>query len=210
MWDVIVVGARTAGAPLAMLLARAGLRVLLTDRAAFPSDTLDAPDAAPGRRSPCSMGTPGHHRSCDPRDDPDPAGRRRRHCERQCPSYGGIGAMYSRAAPCWTPSLSTLPAPPEQKSGRFTVKELRWTSGCVTGIRGQERGSGPVTETARLVVGADGKHSFVADGVASPRYRKRPAATFASYSYWADVPMTGGGLYQRAERAAAAFRPTTV
>ena len=23
---------------------------------------------------------------------------------------------------------------------RFTVKELRWTSGCVTGIRGQERG----------------------------------------------------------------------
>ena len=40
MWDVIVVGARTAGAPLAMLLARAGLRVLLVDRTAFPSDTL--------------------------------------------------------------------------------------------------------------------------------------------------------------------------
>ena len=76
------------------------------------------------------------------------------------------------------------------------MKELRWTSGCVTGIRGQERG-GVVTETASLVVGADGKHSFVADAVASPRYRKRPTATFASYSYWADVPMTSGELYQR-------------
>ena len=40
MYDVIVVGARCAGAPTAMLLARGGRRVLLLDRAAFPSDTL--------------------------------------------------------------------------------------------------------------------------------------------------------------------------
>jgi 2-polyprenyl-6-methoxyphenol hydroxylase-like FAD-dependent oxidoreductase len=37
-YDVIIVGARCAGAPLAMLLARRGARVLLLDRAAFPSD----------------------------------------------------------------------------------------------------------------------------------------------------------------------------
>jgi hypothetical protein len=40
MFDVIVVGARCAGAPTAMLLARQGHRVLLVDRARFPSDTL--------------------------------------------------------------------------------------------------------------------------------------------------------------------------
>jgi flavin-dependent dehydrogenase len=40
MYDVIVVGARCAGAPTAMLLARRGYRVLLVDRASFPSDTL--------------------------------------------------------------------------------------------------------------------------------------------------------------------------
>lgn len=40
MYDVIVVGARCAGAPLAMLLARAGHRVALVDRASFPSDTM--------------------------------------------------------------------------------------------------------------------------------------------------------------------------
>ncbi|MDT9689998.1 FAD-dependent monooxygenase [Streptomyces sp. P9(2023)] len=38
--DVIVVGARCAGAPTAMLLARLGHRVLLVDRATFPSDTI--------------------------------------------------------------------------------------------------------------------------------------------------------------------------
>ena len=40
MFDVIVVGARCAGAPTAMLLGRRGHRVLLVDRACFPSDTL--------------------------------------------------------------------------------------------------------------------------------------------------------------------------
>src|ERR1051326_9012070 len=39
-YDVVVVGARAAGATTAMLLARAGLRVLAVDRARFPSDTL--------------------------------------------------------------------------------------------------------------------------------------------------------------------------
>lgn len=38
MHDVIVVGARCAGSPLAMLLARQGARVLLVDRSTFPSD----------------------------------------------------------------------------------------------------------------------------------------------------------------------------
>jgi menaquinone-9 beta-reductase len=37
-WDVIVVGARCAGSPLARFLARAGKRVLLVDASPFPSD----------------------------------------------------------------------------------------------------------------------------------------------------------------------------
>src|SRR5690348_18421920 len=39
-YDVVIVGARPAGAATAMLLARAGLKVLAVDRAHFPSDTL--------------------------------------------------------------------------------------------------------------------------------------------------------------------------
>ena len=39
-FDVIVIGARCAGAPLAMLIAQQGRRVLAIDRAQFPSDTI--------------------------------------------------------------------------------------------------------------------------------------------------------------------------
>src|SRR5215475_15396408 len=38
MYDAIVVGARCAGSPLALLLARKGYKVLLVDRGVFPSD----------------------------------------------------------------------------------------------------------------------------------------------------------------------------
>src|SRR3954454_23285739 len=40
IYDAIVVGARCAGSPTAMLLARKGYRILVVDRATFPSDTL--------------------------------------------------------------------------------------------------------------------------------------------------------------------------
>src|ERR1700749_1864152 len=40
MYDAIIVGARAAGSPTAMLHARKGHRVLLVERASFPSDTL--------------------------------------------------------------------------------------------------------------------------------------------------------------------------
>ena len=39
-FDVVVVGARCAGSPLAVMLARRGLRVCVLDRARFPSETL--------------------------------------------------------------------------------------------------------------------------------------------------------------------------
>ena len=41
-FDVVVVGARCAGSPLATLLARQGVRVALVERAKFPRDTLSS------------------------------------------------------------------------------------------------------------------------------------------------------------------------
>jgi len=40
MYDAIVIGARCTGSPTAMLLARRGFKVLLVDKATFPSDTI--------------------------------------------------------------------------------------------------------------------------------------------------------------------------
>lgn len=42
MHDVVIVGARVAGAPLAFLLARKGYQVLLLDKAKFPSDIISS------------------------------------------------------------------------------------------------------------------------------------------------------------------------
>ncbi len=39
-YDTIVVGARYAGSPTAMLLARKGYKVLLVDQASFPGETI--------------------------------------------------------------------------------------------------------------------------------------------------------------------------
>ena len=40
VYDAIIIGARCAGSPTAMLLGRKGYRVLVVDRATFPSDTV--------------------------------------------------------------------------------------------------------------------------------------------------------------------------
>src|SRR4029079_18029565 len=40
MFDAVIIGARVAGSPTAMLLARKGYKVLLLDSATFPSDML--------------------------------------------------------------------------------------------------------------------------------------------------------------------------
>jgi len=42
MYDAIVIGARCAGAPTAMLLARKGLRTLLVEKARFPSNIISS------------------------------------------------------------------------------------------------------------------------------------------------------------------------
>jgi hypothetical protein len=62
-----------------------------------------------------------------------------------------------------------------------------------------------VTEAASLVIGADGKRSLVAGAVGARRYREWPVRSFASYSYWAGVPVSGGEIYQRPGRAVAVF-----
>ncbi len=78
MHDAIVVGARCAGAPTAMLLARQGHRVLLADRASFPSDDALHPLHPPaGRRVPEALGAAAAGRRIGRAADPRVHARRR-------------------------------------------------------------------------------------------------------------------------------------
>jgi 2-polyprenyl-6-methoxyphenol hydroxylase-like FAD-dependent oxidoreductase len=54
-----------------------------------------------------------------------------------------------------------------------------------------------VSETTRLVVGADGRHSAVAKAVSAPAYHVKPALSTAYYTYWSGVELAGGEIYGR-------------
>jgi flavin-dependent dehydrogenase len=198
MYDVIIVGARVAGAATAMLLARSGLRVLAVDRAAFPSDTLSThqvqvPAVARLARwgvldTILEAGTP-PTRSVEFHQGPITLSG-------TMPRMEGVDFMFSPRRTRLDLALADAArAAGAEVRERFTVEQLLVEDGVVAGIRGQERGGTPVIERARLVVGADGRHSIVARQMEAPSYRLRPAQTIAFYTYWADVPVKGGEMY---------------
>jgi 2-polyprenyl-6-methoxyphenol hydroxylase-like FAD-dependent oxidoreductase len=208
-YDVIVVGARVAGAATAMLLARQGLRVLAVDRASFPSDTISSHQLqVPGVALLNRWGLVGKLTAAG-----TPPTRWVRFdaggglvINGRFPAYEGMDALYSPRRTL----LDTILVEAAREAGaevreNFRVTQVTASGGQVTGIRGSARGRPEVTETASLVIGADGKRSLVAGAVGARRYRERPVRSFASYSYWSGVPVCGGELYQRQGRAVAVF-----
>jgi 2-polyprenyl-6-methoxyphenol hydroxylase-like FAD-dependent oxidoreductase len=200
MYDVIVIGARVAGASTALLLARRGLRVLVVDRATFPSDTLSThqvqvPGVARLRRwgfldGVRAAGTPP---ATHVRFDTGPVVLRGRF-----PEFEGADAVYSPRRRI----LDTLLVDGARAAGaevreRFAVDELVFDGDRVTGIRGRGAGGAAVTESATLVVGADGRHSSVAKVVRPPAYHVKPALSTAYYTYWSGVEVDGGEIYSR-------------
>ena len=178
-YDAIVVGARCAGSPTAMLLARSGHRVLLLDRAEFPSDTISTHlDPSARGRGTRALG-PARPR---PRD---------RHARRSTPtrSISGrsriSGAPGTDEAPCaYAPRRTVLDkllvdaaadAGAEVRE-RFVVESLVMDGDRVAGIRGHGKGGKTVTEQAAVVIGADGRNSLVADAVGAEEYHEKPRA----------------------------------
>jgi len=208
MYDVIIVGARVAGASTAMLLARRGLDVLVVDRATFPSDTLSTHQVQlPGIARLARWGllerviaaaTPATRAV---RFDPGPAV-----LEGRFPVHDGVDALYSPRRAILDQILvdAARAAGAEVREG-FAVDELLEEDGRITGVRGHERGGGPVREHARLVIGADGRHSLVAKAVRPPAHHEHPALSVAYYTYWEDVPVAGGEVTGRPFRLTGAW-----
>jgi flavin-dependent dehydrogenase len=203
MYDVIVVGARCAGSPTAMLLARKGYRVLLVDKAGFPSDTLSThyihqPGTAALKR--WGLLDKVAASNCPPirtltfdvgyfalAGEPTPS--------------DGVAEAYSIRRTLLDQILvdAAMQAGAEMRE-HFSVEELLTDGERVTGIRGHVQGGATVTEQAPLVIGADGMRSFVARSVGAATYNDVPALTCAYYSYWSDVPADGVELYARPDQ----------
>jgi flavin-dependent dehydrogenase len=203
MYDAIIVGARVGGSSTALLLARKGYRVLLLDRDAFPSDTLSThqlqlPGSAALKRwgllDKVIASNPGQaaHVKFD-WDELVVLG--------QYPPLDGVNTVYSPRRYV----LDTILVEAAAEAGaevrqEFTVSELLWDNGRVVGIRGQAKTGGSVLERARIVIGADGRHSLVAKSVAAPSYNELPSQTCGYYSYWSGVPLQRGEIYRRGQR----------
>jgi len=203
MYDAIIVGARCAGSPLAMLLARKGYRVLLLDKASFPSDTISTHHIhQPGVAHLKRWGLLDKLRAsnCPPTTQikfdvgpfalvgaPVPA--------------DGVAESYGPRRRVLDQILvdAAVEAGAELRE-RFTVEELTTDGKSITGIRGRDAKGATVTEHARIVIGADGARSMVADAVKAPIYFDRSMLTCNYYSYWSGVQHEGVELYPREGR----------
>ncbi|HET8627966.1 MAG TPA: NAD(P)/FAD-dependent oxidoreductase [Thermomicrobiales bacterium] len=209
MYDAIVVGARCAGAPAAMLPARGGYRVLLVDRGAFPSDIMSTHyihETGTARLAAWGLLERAVASNCPPISTvtvdfgpfaltgAPPAADGAPHYA-ICPRRTALDTILVEAA---------MAAGAELRE-RFTVDGLLWDGDRVAGIRGHARGGALVAERARVVIGADGLRSVVARGVAAATYRATPPLTCGYYAYWSGVPLPGAALFPRAGHRVFAF-----
>jgi flavin-dependent dehydrogenase len=207
-YDAIVVGARCAGSPTAMHLARSGHRVLLVDRATFPSDTLSthaihAPGVAALRRwglLDAVVAT-----GCPPLETysfdfgPFTITGTPRPCEGSSVAYAPRRFLLDKIL------LDAAADSGAEVQEHFSVDELLVEDGVVVGIHGHDAGGTARTHRARAVVGADGRQSRVARAVQAQQYLEKPRLQWAYYTYWRDLPVDGFTTVIRPDRGWGAF-----
>jgi 2-polyprenyl-6-methoxyphenol hydroxylase-like FAD-dependent oxidoreductase len=198
-YDAVVIGARVAGAATAMLLARAGHRVLMVDRGRYGTDTLSThalmrgavvqlhrwnllravieSDTTPVRQATFFYGDESLPVPIAPRD--------------------GIDALYAPRRYV----LDQLLVDAADAAGADIVYGvrvkglLRSDSGSVIGVE-LEDASGHVHHvTSSVVVGADGMRSAVAQMVGAETYRAGQHASGTMYGHWSGLDVEGYGWY---------------
>lgn len=185
--DVVVVGGRCAGAPTAMLLARAGLSVRLLERSAHLGDVVS-----------------GHLIK--------PAGVARLRRWKVLDTVLATGCPWLDDRVLWlagqpqhapAPEPGTAPIAPR----RTVLDPILLSAAADAGVevemgvsvhgllRQGERVTGVTTSAgerrAHLVIGADGRNSRIARLAGANTYHDHPPVTFAYYTYWRGCPVAG-------------------
>jgi len=196
MFDAIVIGARCAGSATAMLLARKGYRVLLVDRATFPSDQRQSTLLIhqPGVALLAKWGLLAKVRA----SGAPPITR----------WLVDLGPLVFRGTPIaegettegFAPRRTVLDkllvdaaaaAGADVEEG-FAVEEIIFDGARVVGMRGRDRQGRLRAENAHIVIGADGYRSVVAEAVEPAEYLRRDPKICTFYTYWRGVPLLDG------------------
>ena len=208
MYDAIVVGARCAGSPTAMLLAQRGYRVLLLERGSFPSDIF--------RNHVLLYPALAHLQSWGLLDKVIATG-----CPpithfsqfmgdfnltANVPLPDGLAGLYAPRRKYLDQILvNAAVAAGAELREEFAVQDLLWEGDQVVGVRGRSHGGALVEERASIVIGADGLHSVVARSANAPSIESRPTLTWIYYSYWDNMATDGVEFYRFDNEAMLAF-----
>lgn len=204
MYDAIIIGARVAGSPTAMILAQKGYKVLLLDRDSFPSDTISTHILLPKGFSLMKKW-----------------GLASKILSSNCPVIHNVtfdvGPFVLKGTPPPIDGNSEIIAPRRYYLDKIlvdaaveagaelrencTVEEILIDNDTVTGVRWRAQDGNIFTEHARIVIGADGKNSILARTVRAEEYNVQPKSSCWYYTYWSGVPIDELTMYQVPYRA---------
>jgi flavin-dependent dehydrogenase len=216
-FEVLVVGARCAGAATAMLLARRGLKVLAVDRGAYGADTLSTHALMRGAvlqlgrwgllprlremATPPVLSTTFHYGQEAP-------------VEVEIRAGPGGDALYAPRRTVLDSLLvdAAVEAGAEVRHGHAVVALLRRGGGArVVGAVVRDREGRPYRLRVPLVIGADGLGSTVARLLEMPPLKRARATTGTLYGHWsglADAGQPEGYHWHFAPGAGAGVIPT--
>ncbi|MDH4118064.1 MAG: FAD-dependent oxidoreductase [Acidimicrobiia bacterium] len=192
-YDVVVVGARVAGAMTALHLARQGLEVLIVDRAGPPADTVSTHALMrtgvlqlerAGLLQAVSASTPAVRRIT--------LGFGTEPFTFDVKPEFGVGALYAPRRTLLDPVVldAASSAGADVRLGASVVGLSRDRAGRVDGVTVRS-GSSTSTIGAGVVVGADGRNSTIARLVDAPLERSYRASSALVYTYFEGIPDVG-------------------
>ncbi len=212
-YDAVIVGARCAGAATGMLLADAGLRVLVVDKSRFGSDTMSThalmrPAVLLLQRWGVTArleeeGTPRVEKTSFTYTDE----RGRDVVEVDIEPRHGVSALYAPRRTVLDRALvdAAREKGAEVRHGVQMLDLIREDEGRVAGLTMRDA-SGRVREVrAGLVIGADGRRSNVARLVGAMPYVSGRHATACAFGYYEALPVDGNRWYFRPGMGAGAI-----
>ena len=198
-----MIGARCAGAALAMLLARRGHRVALLERGSFATDTLSTHflwQRGAARLQAWGLLGELQARGCES-------------IHELAVDFGsvvltGSGPAVDGIVDTYCPRrtiLDKLLVEAAAQSGAelfegVAVDEVEWSDGRATGVTARHRSGARLRLTGRWIVGADGLHSTIGSKVGAETYALHPPLTCVYYAYWSGVRPRGASFHPRPGR----------
>ncbi|HUG63059.1 MAG TPA: NAD(P)/FAD-dependent oxidoreductase, partial [Methylomirabilota bacterium] len=202
MFDVAIVGARCAGSALALMLAREGLKVIVVDRAVFPSDTMSGHYIQPAGVS-ClrrlglyedlvGLGAPAQRTMSLDFGSVVLSGS-------PAPMPDGTDVGFAPRRYLFDPMLAeaAVAAGASLREGTSYLEPVPDAAGRIAGIRTVTPLGVAETIGAQVIVGADGKRSRVARTVGAEVYGGGPATTCCYYTYFEGLDVDHARLFVR-------------